>query len=77
MEYLFIALLVLAIPVAGVAGFFMALNLRARTLALETRLATLELRFAGPPPAAEAPRRAEPPPPRRLRPWPKWPRRRS
>jgi uncharacterized membrane protein len=42
MEYLFFGLVLLAIPAAGVAGFFMALGLRTRTETLEKRLAEAE-----------------------------------
>lgn len=54
-----IVLIALAVPVAAIAGFFMALRLRGRTAALEARLAALELKLAEagvvvPPPAADA-----------------------
>ncbi|WP_276199764.1 DUF2339 domain-containing protein [Chelatococcus sp. XZ-Ab1] len=41
-----IVLIALAVPVAAIAGFFMALGLRGRTSALEARLAALELKLA-------------------------------
>ncbi len=46
MEYAVLVLIALAIPVAGVAGFFMALKLRTRALALEMRVAAVEERLA-------------------------------
>ncbi len=54
MDFLPFILLALAIPVAGVAGFFMALHLRSRTSALEQRLALMETRLK---PLLEATRR--------------------
>ena len=53
-EFLPFILLILAIPVAGVAGFFMALHLRSRTTALEMRLALVEATLT---PLAEAAKR--------------------
>jgi uncharacterized membrane protein len=54
-EFLPFILLILAIPMAGVAGFFMALSLRSRTAALEGRLTLVESRLE---PLAAAARRA-------------------
>ncbi|MGL4444002.1 MAG: DUF2339 domain-containing protein, partial [Alsobacter sp.] len=42
MEWVLLALLVLAIPVMAIAGFFMALNARRRIAELEQRLAIME-----------------------------------
>jgi uncharacterized membrane protein len=53
-EFLPFILLILAIPVAGVAGFFMALHLRSRMTALEMRLGLLEAMLT---PLAEAAKR--------------------
>jgi uncharacterized membrane protein len=46
MDYVFLALIVLALPIMTIAGFVMALGLRARTLRLEERLGALELALA-------------------------------
>jgi uncharacterized membrane protein len=45
LEFLVLGLLALAIPVSGVAGFFMALKLRRRTEVLEARIGFLEARL--------------------------------
>jgi uncharacterized membrane protein len=52
MEWVLLALLVLALPVMAVAGFFMALNARRRIAELERRVSLME---AGLPAAADAP----------------------
>ena len=47
MEIVLLGLLALAIPICGIAGFVMALNLRARATWLEQRLALLEAQVRG------------------------------
>ena len=61
MEFAFIILLGLAIPIAGVAAFFMVLGVRSRLDIFERRLALLEA-GAGGAAAAPAPAPAAPPP---------------
>ena len=65
MEILFGVLLLLAIPIAGVAAFFMVLGTRRRLDVIERRLALFEQRLTGqaPAPVAVAPAPAPPPPP--------------
>jgi uncharacterized membrane protein len=46
MDYVFLGLIVLALPIMAIAGFVMALGLRARTRLLEERLGVLELALA-------------------------------
>ena len=55
MEYILFALIVLAIPAMGIAGFFMALNARSRIATLEQRLAALESPGPAAAPAAPSP----------------------
>jgi len=58
---LLIVLVALAIPIAAIAGFIMALNTRDRLRRLEVRLAALERRAAAAPAATEAPARPDMP----------------
>lgn len=69
MEYVLGVLMILAIPVMGIAGFFMALNARRRIATLEQRLAALEsggsspaVAVAGSPASPAMPLTAEPSP---------------
>lgn len=62
MEYVFLVLAAIAVPVAGVAAFFMVLGARTRLDVIERRLTQIEGRLAGQAPAPAVP--APPPAPK-------------